>query len=1245
MGSLNGVSQGRTSARRASLDVDRDVVVDELAGQRGAEVLRVVEEKKVKNDAVSGRFRSVDIPDDRADDARWNKARSAVRGKVEKMGSARFNYDLTGDSAIRSGVPDTALHSVFGRLKYEDTKYVGYVDKTRYSKRLLLKKDVSWHSERAEALKFIFDNSTKVQLNGALKSFFNANESLIKGYIKAVDSGDIGRVNRFMKVNSKNFVRYDGVLGAARALLRAKNAMLNVTGKSLDELLQSEVIVLKVGSRKSEVLLGGVSDRSVRKKGNGSRKVGGGDSSRKKMSKQMKSKKMKSKKSVEDGEGSGVVNYLTGIVKGGDYGKSEVDAGSDERVGGAKSIGSAIEDTVDAVSSVVRDTASDESAGGVERKPEKKEKYDSKGALLSAGLSAIASWFDSSAPAPAPVSPAPAPDSPASAPDSPASAPDSPASAIESRNLNEGTSLGAGDLYSVGKNGKFILMKKNDSKLVALDGGRSDVEFDEITAFANGFAVVKKDGKKNFIDINGDMFKTAFMKGGVDEAFAFDDGFAMVEKDNKFYFIDKQGEKLDVDFVKDGFDALVNGWSDNPKNQATVKINRIEIVLVKDGSGTVKPKLFDDLERAQKGLKEVKAKAEKSGVLTEDRKREIMNELDDKIDNTNTIELDYPKHELQYLFRHNDKLKAFTGKITLKGKTKNLLTNVRGFDFSELSPKSTLILPNFENNMDIRENYPLIEYRGTLDLRTVANFSKATELLQYSVAKKLILGMEHVWDVEAEAMAVTSAGEFYLPNLVSETEAFSDGSNNSLSILDGSTSTSTLTKGRNGSDEYKTWTNNDYATNKSSIDTAKTTALNDIDTFSTSIKSDVEDTNTKEIKLTETDKYKLNYILQQDYMKGFEGTITLSVDSAQDLHFANLNPKSTLKFALGKFIKIDDDADWSLAEYRGALDLSHIKDFRDAQYFLKNSVSRELTLGMKLITDGSDGGSSIAHWLRYTGAQKIVLPAFNGNVDRVESPHPGDYIQPVGMVYFQNNSLSVLTKNNSNISLEKNNNYYRVWINKNAKALKDAEDSLKKNEKAFDDMSEKYVPFVDSKGEIYDVFLEEYNILKGLGKVSLDLYNTTDFYNETYQKIEALSSDFNGVVDERFDVFTFLKKLEVENAKSIEFLPDLVTHLKTKAFVDFRDFLQLDYVYEGGDYVNVPAASTTTIPIMIGMKVLNVNTAQADVLSEIHYSKTNNIYGIKVDDSGNVTEIVCSNSVDLNLSKSNFPKLKNGNDI
>lgn len=66
----------------------------------------------------------------------------------------------------------------------------------------------------------------------------------------------------------------------------------------------------------------------------------------------------------------------------------------------------------------------------------------------------------------------------------------------------------------------------------------SDVWFDAVRGYSDGYAAVKKDGKWNFVSENGSLLTDVWFKSVKD----FSNGFGVVEKDNgRFGYIDTDG--------------------------------------------------------------------------------------------------------------------------------------------------------------------------------------------------------------------------------------------------------------------------------------------------------------------------------------------------------------------------------------------------------------------------------------------------------------------------------------------------------------------------------------------------------------------------------------------------------------------------------------------------------------------------------------------------------------------------------
>ena len=89
-----------------------------------------------------------------------------------------------------------------------------------------------------------------------------------------------------------------------------------------------------------------------------------------------------------------------------------------------------------------------------------------------------------------------------------------------------------GGIAKVNKNGKYTLINNQGKQITDW--------FDRIFFFSEGLAVVAKDRKWGYIDINGHIV----IPLKFDRAFAFTDGKAMVIKGNKKFYIDKQGQPL-----------------------------------------------------------------------------------------------------------------------------------------------------------------------------------------------------------------------------------------------------------------------------------------------------------------------------------------------------------------------------------------------------------------------------------------------------------------------------------------------------------------------------------------------------------------------------------------------------------------------------------------------------------------------------------------------------------------------------
>ncbi len=92
-----------------------------------------------------------------------------------------------------------------------------------------------------------------------------------------------------------------------------------------------------------------------------------------------------------------------------------------------------------------------------------------------------------------------------------------------------------GGIAKVSKNGEFTLINNQGKQITDW--------FDRIFFFSEGLAVVAKDGKWGYIDINGHVV----IPLQYDRAFAFTDGKALVIKGNKQFYIDKQGQALETD--------------------------------------------------------------------------------------------------------------------------------------------------------------------------------------------------------------------------------------------------------------------------------------------------------------------------------------------------------------------------------------------------------------------------------------------------------------------------------------------------------------------------------------------------------------------------------------------------------------------------------------------------------------------------------------------------------------------------
>lgn len=112
-----------------------------------------------------------------------------------------------------------------------------------------------------------------------------------------------------------------------------------------------------------------------------------------------------------------------------------------------------------------------------------------------------------------------------------------------------------------------LLMDANDKPIILYEIGLSEgvidfytkidpkfkfrFEFDLVKDFKDGFAIVKINGKYNFINIDGKLLS----EHGFDNAYDFHKGFAVVKINNKFNFVNTNGQLL---LSEQWFDSIGN---------------------------------------------------------------------------------------------------------------------------------------------------------------------------------------------------------------------------------------------------------------------------------------------------------------------------------------------------------------------------------------------------------------------------------------------------------------------------------------------------------------------------------------------------------------------------------------------------------------------------------------------------------------------------------------------------------------
>ena len=122
------------------------------------------------------------------------------------------------------------------------------------------------------------------------------------------------------------------------------------------------------------------------------------------------------------------------------------------------------------------------------------------------------------------------------------------------------------------------------------------MEFDFVYDFYEGFAVVKKDGKYNFINENEELLCEEWF----DKAWNFYDGLAKVEKDDKYNFIKPDGAILSDEWLDKAYDFHGDFAVIRKGNVYNMKFN----LVGKDGKLVFKRgcKSHATLERAAKRI-------------------------------------------------------------------------------------------------------------------------------------------------------------------------------------------------------------------------------------------------------------------------------------------------------------------------------------------------------------------------------------------------------------------------------------------------------------------------------------------------------------------------------------------------------------------------------------------------------------------------------------------------------------------
>lgn len=81
-------------------------------------------------------------------------------------------------------------------------------------------------------------------------------------------------------------------------------------------------------------------------------------------------------------------------------------------------------------------------------------------------------------------------------------------------------------------------------------GKISNLRYDYLSSFNNGYAIATKDNKKNFITPNGKTISTIWFE----DAYPFNNGYALIKKDGQYNYIDEKGNIKLNEWYEYGFD-------------------------------------------------------------------------------------------------------------------------------------------------------------------------------------------------------------------------------------------------------------------------------------------------------------------------------------------------------------------------------------------------------------------------------------------------------------------------------------------------------------------------------------------------------------------------------------------------------------------------------------------------------------------------------------------------------------------